>query len=195
MSTSRVAVVVLLLWACGSNKEATPTAASCLPPQAADQGTGIAAVDGVKATACWGGVCLQLDREGMVIGAATPPVVPPVQVQQDQYIGTKVARRDPGGQWTLEDPEKGTKIPLGTPGMRLEVFPPAVVIAFQGKRLHLADAATLVELGDFTLTSPIAAIVPWFDRLLIIVEKPAGTAQLDPATATLYQGPELPRCR
>jgi hypothetical protein len=195
MSTARVALLLLLL-ACKS-KEQTPTkqGSSCLPPATADTGAGLAAVDGPKVTACWGGICLDLDRGGMVIGPAQMPTPAPPQVQQDQYIGKTVARRDPGGQWSLEDPETGTKVPVGAPGMRLEVYPPAVVIAYQGKRLHLADAAARKELADYTLHAPIAGIVPLYDRLVIVLEKPAGTAQLDPASATLYQGPALPRCR
>lgn len=198
MSTGRAALFVsLALLGCGSSKkEPAPTGGSCLPPATADTGAGLAVVDGVKATACWGGICLDLDREGKVIGPAAMPSLPPPQVQQDRQVGKHAeARRDPGGQWTLEDRVKGVKIPVGTPGMKLEVFEPAVVVAYQGKRLHLADATTLKETADYTLVAPIAAVVPWFDRLLIVLEKPAGTAQLEPASATLYQGPELPRCR
>ena len=195
MSTTR-AVLFVLLVGCGSKKqEASPTGSSCLPPATADNGSALAVVADGKVTACWGGICLDLDREGKVIGAAQMPSPPPPQVQQDQYIGKHVARRDPGGQWTLEDPEKGTKVPVGTPGMRLEVFPPAVVIAWKGTRLHLADAVALKETADYTLPSNIAALVPWFDRVVVVLEKPAGTSQLDPASATLYQGAELPRCR
>lgn len=196
MSTARGLLFVLLL-GCGSSKQdAAPKAASCLPPATADSGAGLAVVGDGKAIACWGGICLQLDREGKVIGPAEMPSPPPPQVQQDRQVGKGAeVRRDPGGQWTLGDPAKGTKVPVGTPGMTLDVFDPAFVVAYQGTRLHLADAAQLRETGDFTLMAPIAAIVPWFDRLLIVLEKPAGTAQLDPATATLYQGPELPRCR
>ena len=196
MSTAPSALLVLLALAgCGSKEAPATQGSSCLPPATADNGAGLAVVEGAKITACWGGICFDLDREGKVIAAAQMPSPPPPQVQQDQYIGKHVARRDPGGQWTLEDPEKGTKVPVGTPGMRLEVYPPAVVIAYQGKRLHLADAAALKETGDYTMPSNIAAIVPWFDRLLVVLEKPAGTAQLEPASATLYQGAELPRCR
>lgn len=196
VSTAPVALLVALA-ACGSSKNNEPArGSSCLPPAAAESGAGIAVVDGVKATACWGGICLDLDREGKVIGPAEMPSPPPPQVQQDRQVGTGAeVRRDPGGQWTLEAPAKGTKVPVGTPGMTLDVFDPTFVVAYQGKRLHLANTALLKETGDFTLMAPIAAVVPWFDRLLIVLEKPAGTAQLDPATATLYQGPELPRCR
>ncbi|MBL9013470.1 MAG: hypothetical protein JNL83_04790 [Myxococcales bacterium] len=195
MSTARAALLLVLV-GCGSSKQdAAPAGASCLPATVADTGAGLVAVDGAKVTACWGGICLHLDREGKVIGPAQMPATAPPQVQQDQYIGKTVARRDPGGQWSLEDPATGAKVPVGAPGMRLEVYPPGVVITYQGKKLHLADAKARKETGDFTLGSPIAGIVPLYDRLLIVLEKPAGTAQLDPASATLYQGPELPRCR
>ena len=193
MSTARALLLAGLVAACGGKKETRP----CLPAVNADSGPATGVVDGVKATACWGGICLELDREGKVIGSADlPTAVAPTQTQQDRQVGNKAwARRDPHAQWTLEDVATGAKTLIGGPGMTLEFFEPSWVVTYRDNKLHLVDAVKEKELADFTLTGKIAAIVPWFERLLLILDKPAGTAQLDPASATLYQGPELPRCQ
>ena len=190
MSTARAALFVLLV-GCSSRK-ADPPAQLCVPAQ----GSPYAVISNGQAIVCVEPTCLILDRDGKPTGTTTStPPRPPPQVQQDRQVGAdRVAARDPSGQWSLKNTETGAVIPVGKPGDRLDVAETAVV-AYQGNTLHLANPVTLQVTGTYTMPGTVVMVSPWFDRVLVVLEKPVGTMQLDPATATVYSGPPLPVCR
>jgi hypothetical protein len=193
MSTSRVALLALLV-GCKSNKAADPPPGPCLQAPAFEAGSGAGAVEGTEATVCFGESCVRLDREGKTISAAVPISSPAPQVQQDRQVaGGRVAVVDPAGQWTLKNTETGATVAVGNPRDRLDLVE-SWVVAYQGGALQIADPVALRVIGKFTLAGRIAAVMPWFDRIFVVLDHPAGTAQIDPATATIYAGPPLPRC-
>jgi hypothetical protein len=197
MSTARAALFVLLVGCSSKKADPPPPAAPCVPADPAAHGAGFAVVDGVEATVCFASSCVRIDRDGKVIAAiATAPTPPIPQVQQDRQVGTaRVVARDPAGQWTLKHAETGASLPVGAPGDRLDVVDPASVVAYQGTKLQVADPADMKIVGTYTMPGTVAAVLPWFDRVFVVLEKPAGTMQIDPATATVYTGPALPICR
>jgi hypothetical protein len=193
MSTGRAALFVLVV-GCSSGKRADPPSAPCLQAPAIATGSGAGAVEGVEATVCFDQSCVRLDRDGKTIAAATPLSPLPPQVQQDRQVGgDRDALRDQAGQWTLKNTTTAQTVTVGRPRDRLDVVDTAVV-AYQGSTIEVADPAALRVVGRFTLPGRIAAVMPWFDRIFVVLDHPAGTAQIDPKTATVYAGPPLRPC-
>ncbi len=161
------------------------------------QGSAYGVISNGKAIVCVEATCVILDRDGKPTApTTTTPPRPPPQVQQDRQVGTgRVVARDPSGQWTLRNTETGQSIPVGSPGDRLDVIEPGAVVAYQGTKVQVADPVALKRAGTFTMPGTVAMVLPWFDRVFVVLEKPAGTMQIDPATATVYAGAPLPVCR
>jgi hypothetical protein len=280
MSTARFTVLALVA-ACSSKKSAPPPAAPCLPGEISSTGTGIAAVDGITAHACWGDRCLTLDREGTATGPAdhdateaarraaessmfaqvttsatavkacanggtgkcveiplpgswtfaspsSPAIAASASLKrlsallvdrietwdlktkqllasfpsraiatEAHYIGDGrlVARGSADSGWLLRDVLSGETIGVGAPGWNLAVIDAKSAVVFHDAKLSVVNAAGMSMGPSFTLPGRVAMATAWFDRILVVLDHPAGTAQIDPGTGTLYSGPALPICK
>jgi hypothetical protein len=278
MSTTRCALLILVA-ACSSKKQAEPApAAPCLPGEISSTGTGIAAVDGITARACWGDRCLTLDRDGKVTGPAdhattasarraaedalvamvtlidasavsvcdasgrcvtmpvpetwigpstsrvlvasasrkrlsafladrmetwepktatkitSSPLAEPVT--EARYVGdSRILTRRDGSAWMLRDLLADRVLVVGKPGWNLTVVDAKTAVVFEGAQLAVVNAVAMDAGTTFTLPGRVAMATAWFDRILVVLDHPAGTAQIDPATGTIYAGPALPICK
>lgn len=279
MSTTRFAL--LLVAACSSKKSAPVPALPCLPGEISSTGTGIAAVEGITAHACWGERCLTLDREGKATGPAdhdatesarraaadalvaevslsdanvitvcdrgghgrcvempvpstwTGPSLSPTlaasashkrltaflvdrmetwepktktllasfpttgSILEAHFVGDArvLSRTAAGDAWMLHDTLSGQSMPVGEPGWDLTVIDAKTAVVVHDARLAVVNAAGMAAGASFNLPGHVAMATAWFDRILVVLDHPAGTAQIDPATGTIYAGPALPTCK
>lgn len=97
--------------------------------------------------------------------------------------------------WTLLDLVGGASLVVGEPGWDLQVIDATTAAVFRGDKLIAIDAARMAASSAFTLPGRIAQATAWFDRIFVVLDHPAGTAQIDPKTGSFYAGPPLPICR
>lgn len=125
---------------------------------------------------------------------STFPTTGPVTVAV--YIGdNRVISRGDGIAWTLHDTVSGQAVPVGEPGWHLTVIDAKTAVVFHGAKLTVVNAAGMSAGASFTLPGRVSMATAWFDRILVVLEHPASTAQIDPATGTIYTGPALPLCQ
>ncbi len=120
-----------------------------------------------------------------------------VEAAEAQHLGdTHVMFRGAGGQaWTLLDLVTGVTTTAGEPGWDLTVIDAASAAVFKGNKLAVVDGKTMTVTTPFTMPGRVAMATAWFDRILVVLDHPAATAQIDPKTGSLYAGPALPICK
>lgn len=113
-----------------------------------------------------------------------------------RYVGdTRVLVLVDQAQWELLDITSGALTEAGERGAQVVPTHETIVAAFAAQRLSVIDADRMKPAAKFTLPGVVADAMPWFDRIFVVLDHPAGTAQIDPKTATVYAGPPLPLCR
>jgi hypothetical protein len=120
-----------------------------------------------------------------------------LDVLDARYVGdTRVLARGAGNDpWVLHDLVGGTTLTVGEPDRDLTVIDAKTAVVFHDARLTVINAAGMSIGASFTMPGRVAMATAWFDRILVVLDHPAGTAQIDPATGTLYSGPALPLCK
>ena len=86
-------------------------------------------------------------------------------------------------------------MPVGEPGWNLTVIDAKTAVVFHEAKLLVVNAAGMTTGASFTLPGRVSMATAWFDRIFVVLDHPAGTAQIDPATGTIYTGPALPICK
>lgn len=100
-----------------------------------------------------------------------------------------------GGPWTLMDLVAGTSATVGEPGWDLRVIDATTAVVFKDDKLVAINVAKMAPTSTFILPGRVAMATGWFDRVFVVLDHPAGTAQIDPATGTIYTAPALPICK
>ena len=118
-------------------------------------------------------------------------------VTEAHYVGDGrvLARVSPRSAWLLRDVLSGETVTVGEPGWNLTVIDAKSAVVFDAGKLAVVNAAGMTAGTTFTLPGRVAMATAWFDRILVVLDHPAGTAQIDPATGTIYTGPALPLCQ
>lgn len=132
-------------------------------------------------------------KTSAVIASFPLPGVP----QEARHVGDThvMFRAAASAPWTLLDLVAGTSITVGEPGWDLQVTDAASAAVFHGDKLVSVDASRMAASSSFTLPGRVAMATAWFERILVVLDHPAGTAQIDPKTGSFYAGAPLPICR
>lgn len=134
------------------------------------------------------------DPKAQAVIASHPTSVAASQAHQvgDTHV---MFRGAAGSPWTLLDLVAGTSITVGEPGWDLRVIDATTAAVFRGDKLISVDAARMAATTPFTLPGHVAMVTAWFDRVFVVLDHPAGTAQIDPKSGSFYAGAALPTCK
>ncbi len=119
------------------------------------------------------------------------------EVREAHFVGdTRLLARGSGGEaWVLHDLVAGATVTVGEPGWDTSVIDGTTAVVFHGSQIAVVSAVAMSAGRPFTLPGRVAMATAWFDRVLVVLDHPAGTAQIDPSTGSIYAGPALPICK
>jgi len=134
------------------------------------------------------------DAKTQTVVASFPTAV--AAQETHQISDTRVLFRGAGKEpWTLLDLVSGASIAVGEADSELQVIAETTAVVWKGNKLIAVNAARMAATTPFTVPGRVAMTTAWFDRIFLVLDHPAGTAQIDPATGTYYSGPALPICK